>query len=82
LACPFPFYRADLWLGARRPTADLERANSTLSLVLAMHIRRDKLEFGVPLKGDGFFVCHAGLVVENLEINQKTLAARHVIMAL
>ncbi len=37
-----------------------------------MHIRRDKLEFGIPLEGDVYFVCHAGLVVKNLEINQET----------
>ncbi len=47
----------------------LECANSAFSPVLAMHIRRYKLEFGVPLEGDGFFVCHAGLIVDNLEIN-------------
>jgi hypothetical protein len=42
------------------------------SPVLAMLIWWDKLEFGIPLEGDGFFVCHAGLVVEDLEVNQKT----------
>ena len=47
----------------------LERANSTFSLVLAMHIWRDKLELGILLEGDGFFVCHAGLVVKDLEVN-------------
>jgi hypothetical protein len=50
----------------------LERANSTFSPVLAMHIWWDKLEFCIPLEGDGFFVCHAGFVVKNLEVNQKT----------
>ncbi len=50
----------------------LERANSAFSLVLAMHIWWDKLEFFVPLEGNCFFVCHAGLVVENLEVHQKT----------
>jgi hypothetical protein len=30
------------------------------------------LEFGVPLQGDGFFVCHTSLVVEDLEVNLKT----------
>jgi hypothetical protein len=47
----------------------LERANSTFSLVLAMHIWRDKLELGILLEGDGFFVCHAGLVVKDPEVN-------------
>ncbi len=50
----------------------LERANSTFSPVLAMHFWWDKLEFGVPLEGDGFFVCRNGLIVEDLEVNQKT----------
>jgi hypothetical protein len=50
----------------------LERANSAFSLVLAMHIWWDKLKFGISLECDGFFVCHAGLIVEDLEVNQKT----------
>jgi hypothetical protein len=50
----------------------LERANSAFSPVLAMHIRWDKLEFCIPLEGDGFFVCHAGFVVKSLEVNHKT----------
>ncbi len=50
----------------------LECVNSAFSLVAAMHIWWDKFEFCVPLEGDGFFVCRAGLVVENLEVNQKT----------
>ncbi len=37
-----------------------------------MHIWWDKLEFGIPLEGDSFFVCRASLVVEDLEVNQKT----------
>ncbi len=47
----------------------LERANSTFILVSGMHIWWDKLELGVPLEGDDFFVCHAGLVVKDLEVN-------------
>jgi hypothetical protein len=50
----------------------LECANSVFSPVSAMHIWWDKLKFGVPLEGDGFFVCRTGLVVEDLEVNQKT----------
>ncbi len=49
--------------------AVLERANSVFSPVLTMHIWQDKLELGVPLEGDGFLVCRAGLVVEDLEVN-------------
>ncbi len=30
------------------------------------------MELGVPLEGDGFFVCRTGLVVKDLEVNQKT----------
>ncbi len=51
---------------------DLERANSAFSLILAMHMWRDKLELGVPLEGDGFLVCHTGLIVKDLEVNGKT----------
>jgi hypothetical protein len=47
----------------------LECANSMFSPVLAIHIWWDKLEFGIPLESNGFFVCHAGLVVEDLEVN-------------
>jgi hypothetical protein len=47
----------------------LEHANSTFSLVLAMHVWWDKLEFCVPLEvGDCFLVCCTGLVVKNLEV--------------
>jgi hypothetical protein len=47
----------------------LERANSTFSPVLAMHIRWYQLEFCVPLEGGCFSVCRAGLVVKNLEVH-------------
>jgi hypothetical protein len=30
------------------------------------------IEFCVPLEGDCFLVCHAGLVVKNLEVHQET----------
>ncbi len=43
----------------------LECSNSTFSPVLVMHVRWNKLEFCIPLEGDCFLVCHAGLVVEN-----------------
>jgi hypothetical protein len=49
----------------------LEHVNSVFSPVTAMHIWWDNLEFGVPPEGDGLFVCCAGLIVKNLEINQK-----------
>jgi hypothetical protein len=47
----------------------LECANSMFSPVLAVHIWQDKLGLGVSLEGDGFLVCHAGLVVKDLEVN-------------
>jgi hypothetical protein len=50
----------------------LERVNSTFSPVLAMHVQWDKLEFCVPLEGDCFLVCRAGLVVKNLEVHRET----------
>jgi len=50
----------------------LEGANGVLHPIAAMHVRRDKLEFGVPLEGDGFFVRRAGLIIQDLEINEET----------
>jgi hypothetical protein len=50
----------------------LELANSAFSLVLAMHVWWDKLEFCIPLEGDCFFLCHAGLIVKNVEVHQET----------
>jgi hypothetical protein len=50
----------------------LERSNSTFSPVLAMHVQWDKLEFCIPLEGDCFLTCSAGLVVDNLEVHQET----------
>jgi hypothetical protein len=47
----------------------LECVNSAFSLVLMMHVWQDKLELGIPLEGDGFLVCHAVLVVKDLEVN-------------
>jgi hypothetical protein len=60
----------------------LEHANSTFTLVLVMHVQWDKLKFCVPLEGDCLLVCHAGLVVENLEVHQETPCCGHVIMAI
>ncbi len=50
----------------------LEGANGPLRLITVMHVRRDELEFGIPLEGDGFFVCQAGFVIQDLEINGET----------
>jgi hypothetical protein len=50
----------------------LERANSAFSPVLSMHVRWDKLESCIPLEGDCFLVCRAGLVVKNLEVHRET----------
>ncbi len=50
----------------------LEGANGALRPITAMHVRRDELEFGVPLEGDGFFVCRAGFVIQDLEVNGET----------
>ncbi len=50
----------------------LEGANSALCLIAAMHVRGDKLEGGIPLEGDGFFVSQAGFVIQDLEINGET----------
>ncbi len=48
---------------------DLERANGVFHPIAAMHIWRDKLEGGVPLEGDCFFISKAGFVIQDLEIN-------------
>jgi hypothetical protein len=40
--------------------------------ILPMHVWRDKLEGGVPLKGDCFFISGAGFVIQDLEIPQAT----------
>ncbi len=47
----------------------LERVNGALCLIVAMHVWRDKLEGGIPLEGDGFFIGGAGFVIQDLEIN-------------
>jgi hypothetical protein len=47
----------------------LERENGAFHSVAMVHIRWDKLELGMPLEGDSFVVCHAGFIVEDLEIN-------------
>ncbi len=47
----------------------LEHANGMLYLIAAMHVWRDKLEGGIPLKGDCFFISGAGFVTQDLEIN-------------
>jgi hypothetical protein len=49
----------------------LERANDPLHSIAAMHVWRDKLEAGVPLEGDCFFIGGAGFVIQDLEINQE-----------
>jgi hypothetical protein len=36
-----------------------------------MHVWRDKLEGGVLLKGDGFFISGAGFIIWELEINRE-----------
>ncbi len=47
----------------------LEHANGVLRPILAMHVWRDKLEGGVPLEGDCFFIRGAWFVIQVLEIN-------------
>ena len=54
----------------------LECVNGTLRPILAMHVQGDELEFGVSLEGDGFFVCQAGFVIQDLEINRETLGCQ------
>ncbi len=49
----------------------LEHANGALRPIAAMHVCRDKLEGGVPLEGDIFFISGAGFVIQDLEINRE-----------
>jgi hypothetical protein len=50
----------------------LEGANGPLCPIAAMHVRGNKLDGGLPLEGDSFFVCQAGFVIQDLEINGET----------
>ncbi len=47
----------------------LECVNGTLHPIAAMHVWRDKLEGGVPLEGDCFFISGAGFAIQDLDIN-------------
>ncbi len=49
----------------------LERANGMFCPIAVMHVRRDKLEGGIPLEGDFFFISRAGFVIQDLEINRE-----------
>ncbi len=49
----------------------LERVNGALHPIAAMHVWRDKLEGGIPLEGDCFFIGGAGFVIQDLEINEE-----------
>ncbi len=49
-----------------------ECADGTFSAVLLMHVRRDKLKFCFPSKGDDLLVGCTRLVVKDLKIYQKT----------
>ncbi len=47
----------------------LQRANGVFCPIAAMHVWRDKLESGIPLEGDCFFIVRAGFIIQDLEIN-------------
>ncbi len=49
----------------------LERVNNALHPIVAMHVWRDKLEGGIPLVGDCFFISRPSFVIQDLEINRK-----------
>ena len=49
-----------------------ECANGALCPIAAMHVRGNKLEGGIPLECDGFFVSRAGFVIQDLEINRES----------
>ncbi len=50
----------------------LERVNGTFCQIAVMHVWRDKLEGGIPLEGDCFFISGAGFVIKDLEINGES----------
>ncbi len=54
----------------------LECVNGALRPIAAMNVWRDKLEGGVPLKGDCFFINKAGFVIQDLEINGEPTACQ------
>ena len=60
----------------------LEGANGVLHLITAMHIRGEELEFGVPLEGDGFFVCRAGFVSRIWRSTERPRVARRIMIEL
>ncbi len=51
----------------------LEHANSAFCPIAAMHVWRDKLEVGILLEGDCFFIGRSGFVVQDLEINREPM---------
>ncbi len=54
----------------------LEGANVMLCPIVAMHVKGNKLEGGIPLEVGGFFVSQAGFVIQDLEINRETLGCQ------
>jgi len=50
----------------------LERSDSSLCSVAAMHIRRYQLKLGLPGDGDGVLVGRTGLIVQDLEVNSES----------
>ncbi len=51
----------------------LEHVNGVLHPIVAMHVWREQLEGGIPLKGDLFFLSGAGFVIQDLEINGEPM---------
>ncbi len=49
-----------------------ECVNGALHLIAAKRVWRDKMEGGVPLEGDCFFISGAGFVIQDLEINGES----------
>ncbi len=50
----------------------LQRSDSTLSSVSAMHIWRYQPKLGVPGDGDGVLVGCTGLIVKDLEVDRES----------
>ncbi len=59
-----------------------ECANGALHPIAAMHVWRDKLEGGVPLKDDGFFISKLALLSRIWRSMESPRATKQVMIAL
>ncbi len=60
----------------------LECANGSFRLIVVMHVRRDKLEGGIPLEGDYFSQAELALLSRIRRSTENPQAAKQVMMVL